>query len=497
MHDFNPRPACDGYQRRIRIPFLKLASARGSDRIVTGADLVSGGKLMIISRSLLPMAVAAAVFCAGSPSPAQSYKLTTLAVFNGANGFGNDSAIVADANGNIFGTTQFGGAYNRGTVFELDAASHTLTTIATFDGLQGKEPWAGLYLDGDGNLYGTTLFGGNSNNGTIYRVAVGTHTFSTLASFDGANGSYPLGGLSADSDGNLYGAAGGGGDLTLNAGRGFGTVYELPLGANVITKLATFNGSNGSFPYSRLIADANGNLYGTTSQGGFDDWGTVFELEASTHTITPLASVATANGRRPFAGLTADAEGNLFGTTAGGGSLAGDVFKVSAVTHDFGELATFDLTTGQYPYLGPLIIDADGNLFGTTQQGGANRNGTVFRIDAVTRQITTLIAFDNTHGAYPYAGLIADTHGNFYGTTFYGGDLTLNGGLGYGTIFELSPVPEPSTIALSLLAVVVLSIFCQAKNSVVTNGNRCRGSGKQHMWAAYLFSAIRRKAIGF
>jgi uncharacterized repeat protein (TIGR03803 family) len=322
------------------------------------------------------------------------------------------------------------------------SAQYTLHTLATFDTANGASPTAGLIADPGGNLYGTTQSGGTTGNGTVFELAAGTHALSTLVSFDGANGTTPfLGRLLADASGNLFGTAAYGGANNQ------GTVFALAAGTHALTTLTTFDYTNGGGPSAGLIADGGGNLYSTTQVGGTNGKGTVFEVAAGSHALTTLATFNGTNGAFPYAGLIADASGNLFGTTnSGGTNNQGTVYELTAGTHALSTLATFNGTNGAFPIAG-LIADASGNLYGTTDQGGANSAGTVFEIAAGTHALITLASLDTTNGANPWAGLFADASGNLYGTTAEGGAND------QGTVFELVAVPEPSGIALALSGV--------------------------------------------
>ncbi len=256
---------------------------------------------------------------------AADYSLTTLASFNGANGAGPWASLVRDPRGNLFGTTQSGGANGDGTVFELAAGSGTITTLASFNGANGAGPSAGVVRDPQGNLFGTTGFGGAKNDGTVFELAAGSGTITTLASFNGANGAFPQAGLVRDPQGNLFGTTAVGGASNQ------GTVFELAAGSGTITTLASFNIANGAYPTGGLVRDPRGNLFGTTESGGANGLGTVFELAAGSGTITTLATFDGANGAAPLAGLVRDPQGNLFGTTFGGGGASnqGTVFELS------------------------------------------------------------------------------------------------------------------------------------------------------------------------
>jgi uncharacterized repeat protein (TIGR03803 family) len=302
--------------------------------------------------------------------------------------------LIADASGNLYGTTSQGGANGQGTVFRVAAGSYALTTLAWFAAHPAASFRGGLVADASGNLYGTTIVGGPNDVGIVYELLAGTNTLATLATFSGNNGSGPMpwGSLIIDTSGNVYGTTGSGGAY------GYGTVFKVAAGTRALTTLASFNGSDGSYPWAGLIADTSGNLYGTTTRGGTYGYGTVFKVAAGTHTLTALASFNGSNGSDPTCSL---------------------------------------------------IADAAGNLYGTTELGGANDYGTVFKVDAVTHAVTTLVSFDGTNGKWPVANLIADANGNLYGTTVGGGIK------GLGTLFELSDtgfvVPEPATLSLLAL----------------------------------------------
>jgi len=300
--------------------------------------------------------------------------ITTLASFDGSNGRYPLAGLIAGVNGNLYGTTREGGASDLGTVFKLDPATGTLTTLASFDGANGKRPYAGLIADPDGNLFGTTHQGGANNYGTVFKLDPATGALATLASFDGANSSNPLADLMFDAAGNLYGTTQYGGTSDL------GTVFKLDPATGVLVTLVSFDGSNGRNPGAGLIADAAGKLYGTTHQGGESGYGTVFQLDPATGVLVTLVSFDGTKGSYPTAGLIADAAGNLYGTTYRVGmSGSGTVFQVNPITGILTTLASFNGANGRYPDAG-LIADAAGNLYGTTYQGGTNNRGTVFKL---------------------------------------------------------------------------------------------------------------------
>jgi uncharacterized repeat protein (TIGR03803 family) len=217
-----------------------------------------------------------------------------------------------------------------------------------------------------------------------------------------------------------------------------------------LTTLVNFNGPDGANPDAGLITDANGNLFGTTANGGAAGGGTVFEIAktAGGYASTPTTLVSlnpVTDGQNPVAGLIADTNGNLFGTTVGlvYDGLHGTAFEIAKTGGGASTLVSFTGTDGALPFAG-LIADANGNLFGTTNGGGANNSGTVFEIfktaGGYASTPTTLVSFNGTDGAGPYAGLIADANGNLFGTTGYGGASGFSppDQYGYGTVFEIT-----------------------------------------------------------
>ncbi|MGB8886031.1 MAG: choice-of-anchor tandem repeat GloVer-containing protein [Candidatus Korobacteraceae bacterium] len=377
---------------------------------------------------------------------------------NGTDGVNPYAGLIIDATGNLYGTTAGGGIHSLGMVFKLsprEGGGWTETVLHSFGhGTDGAGPYANLVMDAAGNLYGTTQLGGIHGTGTVFELSPeqgGGWTELVLHSFNdnGSDGSYPLAGLIMDAAGNLYGMTQQGG-IHSCGGKNCGTVFELSPrqgGGWTETVLHSFNnnGSDGANPQAGLTMDAAGNLYGTTYRGGIHSSGAVFELsprEGGGWTETVLHSFGNGtDGATPDSGLIVDAAGNLYGTTYFGGIHSdGTVFELSpregggwteTVLHSFG-----NGTDGMNPYAG-LTIDATGNLYGTTVAGGLHSYGTAFELSP--RQgggwtETVLHSFGNgTDGINPYASLLLDANGNLYGTTIVGGIHT------YGTAFEITP----------------------------------------------------------
>jgi uncharacterized repeat protein (TIGR03803 family) len=398
------------------------------------------------------LAFAILLMSAVSTAPsAQAQNEVVLYSFTGASGSNVVAGLIRDANGNLYGTADNGGdgGCNCGTVFKLDTmGNETVLYSFTDTNGDGANPIAGLVMDANGNLYGTTTNGGANELGIVFKVDTSGHetvlyTFGMTAQ-DGAN---PRSSLIMDGNGNLYGT-------TYNGGaNGLGTVFKLDTSGN-LTVLYSFQGSagDGSNPQAGLIMDTNGNFYGTTSGGGSGNGGTVFKLDTTgTETVLHIFTGGTGDGdgESPVAGLIMDANGNLYGTTQnGGGHLGmGIIFRVDSMGNET-ILYAFTGTNGDgaTPQSG-LVQDAAGNLYGTTLCGGSftgNANclggssgyGTVFELSA-TGQETVLYSFGPSPDAeFPVAGLVRDAGGNLYGTTAAGGTS------GAGAVFEL-PIVFP------------------------------------------------------
>jgi uncharacterized repeat protein (TIGR03803 family) len=332
--------------------------------------------------------------------PAQT--LQSLFSFNGTNG-AYPNALTLGSDGNFYGTANGGGFTNStyaggmGTVFKV-TINGTLTTLVSFNGTNGAEPNV-LTLGSDGNFYGTTYEGGtNGGYGTVFMVTT-NGTLTTLVSFSyyNTNGAYPETALTLGNDGNFYGTTAGGNSSV------YGTVFQVTTNGT-LTTLVYFNNTNGAYPYALTLGN-DGNFYGTTEEGGSSNYGTVFMVTTNGVLTTLVSFDYYTNGALPDAALT----------------------------------------------LGP-----DGNFYGTTEIGGSSSFGTVFMV-TTNGTLTTLVYFNNTNGAYPYA-LTLGSDGNFYGTTVGGGNISRNNGYGCGTVFRL----------LLLLPVIIVQPQSQTNNAGAT-----------------------------
>ncbi len=364
--------------------------------------------------------------------------LSTLASFEGTNGANPAAGLVLAADGNFYGTTRIGGAFNLGTVFQI-TPSGVLTSLGSFAATNGAYPKAALAQTTNGGvlLYGTTSSGGASNRGTVFRITP-TGVMTTLVAFAGPNGDSPQSGLILASDGRFRGTTYYGGTNDWPAG--YGTVFQLTTNGQITTEVS-FDNDNGAGPYASVIQGAEGHFYGTTQVGGTSGLGTVFQLTA-TGGITPLVSFNSTNGAFPLARLIAVGGGTFYGTTySGGGSNLGTVFRVTT-NGNLTTLVSFTGMNGARPF-GGLVLAGDGHLYGSTAQGGAAGLGTVYQM-TTNGALTSLVSFAGLNGDFPYGELVLDGGGNLYGTTANGGAT------GGGTVFRLSSAPPAPPVFQSI-----------------------------------------------
>jgi len=458
------------------------------------------------------------VLCAATAMALPAQTLTTLHSFDGTDG-ASAYALVQATNGDGYGTTQFGGtnancpqSYGCGTIFKI-TPSGKLTTLYNFCSQQvgslctdGQGPSAGLVLAVDGNLYGTTEGGGANGGGagTVFKITASgklTTLYSFCAETGCMDGEYPYAGLIQATNGNFYGTTMAGGANPGYLGGGGGTVFKItPSGK--LTTLYSFcaqtNCTDGFFP-TGLVQATDGNFYGTTEYGGANgDYGTVFKITPSGKLMTLYNfcfEIGCPDGASPLAGLIQGVDGDFYGTTSTGGhncsyfegTPCGTVFKITPT----GTLTTLynfcfqgGCRDGAKPFA--LVQATDGNFYGTTEDGGIDGGegacygcGTVFKI-TLNGTLTTLYSFcaqaGCTDGEYPQAGLVQATNGDFYGTTYQGGTFTCPLiGSGCGTVFSLSvglgpfvrTLPTSSKVGA---AVKVLGTNLTGATSVTFNG---------------------------
>ncbi|HLV80721.1 MAG TPA: choice-of-anchor tandem repeat GloVer-containing protein, partial [Chthonomonadaceae bacterium] len=406
----------------------------------------------------------------------------TLHNFSGSpDGSSPEGGLLLGSDGRLYGTTLYGGAYAAGSVFRIATNGTAFTTLHSFQGTDGSNPYAGLCQASSGTLCGTCFSGGANSVGSIYALGPDGSGFTVLHSFNGgSDGANPDSGLILGSDGLLHGATYYG---PLN-GRSLGTLFALtPTGSSFSTLFAFDAGfSDGTQAgYGSLALGRDGCYYGTTETGGDYNSGTLYKIAPSGQlTILHHFGSSLRDGTTPVNGIAFGARGVLYGTTLTGGLYNGGTvyaytLSTGALTnlYSFGGPSGMDLVGGAlygaaldggqnnlgviykidltaratewafqvlYSFSGPdgadpestLLLGPEKCLYGATNAGGAYGYGTVFKLTPGTGALTVLHSFDSTDGAYPIAGIIAGRDGLLYGVTQFGGPS------GLGTVFAVS-----------------------------------------------------------
>ncbi|HUA14889.1 MAG TPA: choice-of-anchor tandem repeat GloVer-containing protein [Verrucomicrobiae bacterium] len=397
------------------------------------------------ARTILTIVVLTIIMALASPANAQ---YSVLYSFTGKADGGNPWApLIQNSQGDLLGTASTGG--NKGSgygVFFKLKSNGTETILHTFGLTDGQRPIGQVVRDAAGTFYGVTYLGGTYFSGTIYKMD-GAGNLTTLFNLHNYIGKFPVGGITIDSNGNLYGTTPAGGGNEQNSPGG--DVFELS-NAGVFTVLHTFTESttDGFGAYSNLVRDSLGNLYGTAYLGGnyhcAGGCGVVFRVSAGgVEKVLKRFTGKPNDGDSPVGGLIRDHAGNFYGTTRFGGTAdLGTVFKMDSTGKETVLYSFQGGSDGASPEYSNLVMDAAGNLYGTTAEGGGgdctalgySGCGTVFKLD--TSGVETVLhsfAGEPTDGAIPYAGLTLGSDGNLYGTTYNGG--TANA----GTVFKIVP----------------------------------------------------------
>lgn len=372
---------------------------------------------------------------------AQAQTFSSIASFDQTNGAHPNGSLAQGPDGNLYGAASDVGINpTYGRVFQV-TASGTLTRVFDFSASGGTLPGAGLSLGTNGNFFGTTYWGGNgtaclSGCGTIFEVTP-TGTLTTLHEFERGDGFNPDASLILAPNGNFYGSTIYGGSGGTDCFQGCGVIFEITPGGT-FSVVHDFQGADGRYPEAAMVLGSDGNLYGTTFNGGSNNYGTVFEFNPVTSTLTTLHSFLKHDGAWPL-GMVLASDGNFYGITSGGPGDFGTVFKMTT-ENVLTSLHVFDGTDGENP-VGGLVEATDGNFFGATSFGGGSACfsgtgcGTVFEITAAGA-FTTVHDFDGTDGILPDGGLTQGTDGNLYGTT--AGQGAPDCGTECGTVYKLT-----------------------------------------------------------
>jgi uncharacterized repeat protein (TIGR03803 family) len=393
---------------RFRIALLGSALALAALTPAVGASRIDSKRFLAIYGNRPP------VSRPGVVAPAQGgHTYTVLHDFAGGPGDGANSGagVTLDDLGNIYGTTNYGGANGDGTIFKL-APDGTLTVLHSFSGADGSTPDGALTLTGNGTLYGTTESGGASGNGVLFRLT-SQGKFKVLHDFKDDDGSFLRGHLTRDKLGNFYGTALFGG---IN---GDGTVFEYTADGQ-FSVLHAFNGSDGEFPEHGVVRDTAGNLYGVTAFGGTDDDGTVFKI-AGDGTFSTLHTFTGDDGSFPYGGLAIDKAGNLYGSTEDGGANGyGAVIEYDAVENTWTVRYSFTGGADGASPAGDMQL-VGGKLYSTANVGGDPicQCGEIYMVTSTGKKVA-LHLFNGDDGSAYSAG-VTMINKLFYGTAQYGG----------------------------------------------------------------------------
>jgi len=393
--------------------------------------------------------------CLASRASAQLNERVLHSFSGGADGQQPYAALVQGSDGALYGTTFQGGSKNAGLIFRVKPDGSSDAPILSFN-FNNENPGgdanpSGLVQGSDGAFYGTTGFGGSSQQGSVFKVYPDGSGYSLLHSFGSASsGPYgPGAALVQGRDGLLYGTTVSGGSA------GHGTLFKVSTNGTVFVLVHDFGiGTDGQIPQSPLLQGVDGAMYGTTAaggasaQGGASGFGTVFKLnpDGTGETVLHSFMPSGGDGQDPYtAGLVQGTDGALYGVTQQGGSTAdgggsglGAIFKLNTDGSGFSILHNFSggASDGAYPN-SALVQGTDGALYGATQYGGSNNVGVVFRINTNGMGYVVLYQFGSNpgDGQYPGASLVQASDGGLFGTTQFGGDNN------FGTIFRLAPAP--------------------------------------------------------
>ena len=406
----------------------------------------SGTSIFNINLRAGPLALIAVVVFATAILAIPSAQAQTFTVLHSFSDKGDGGLPYAGVNlivGNLYGTTSEGGRYGYGTVYELKhrGSSWTLSTLYNFTGgSDGANPYGRVTAGPGGILYGTTAGGGNGY-GTVFTLrlpATACHTAicpwieTVLYRFQGgSDGAYPAyaDDLVFDEAGNLYGTTAG------DTSGDDGTVFELSPSNGGWTETILHRFINGEQPYAGVIFDAAGNLYGTTPDGGIG-YGTVYELTPSAsgwtyHTIYQFQGPSS-----PIGGVAFDTSGNLYGLTISSGA-GGYAYELQPSNGGWTFTNIYNNFASNFGGFDTPTLDAAGNVYGTVFTEGPSNYGLVFKLTPSgggwTETNLTLFGAGNNDGVFPYSSVVLDANGNVYGTTLQGGSGS------DGTVWEITP----------------------------------------------------------
>jgi uncharacterized repeat protein (TIGR03803 family) len=364
--------------------------------------------------------------------------------FNWINGDCPQGPLMQAKNGDLYGTTLYGGTAGQGVIFSFNPVTGADSVVFNFDGINGGQPYYGKLVEYNGLLYGMTLYGGTNNDGVLFSVDPKTYAYNILVNFDSLNGKGPYGGLYLAKDSMMYG-------MVTNGGTNDnGLLFRFNPKTNQDTILYYFNNASGTQPFGTLMQATNGLLYGTTFSAGSAGYGTMFCYDPVKFRDSVLINFNVTNGAEPNGdnGLFQASNGILYGTTFAGGNVTypyGVMYSYNPTNGNDSVLINFTQgyaggLVGSEPFAGVVQDPKTGELFGVTQYGGSYFfGGTIWRYNLLGKNGASLLSLGGSSSNNGYI-TEANTNGMIYGMTSYGGNI------GAGTLFQLNPNTNATTI---------------------------------------------------
>ena len=397
------------------------------------------GSRSVAGKCLLASAFLLAVLAfTNSQAQAQIFK-AVYSFTGGADGGNPFNGLTIDSAGNFYGSAYDGGSYGAGAVFKVTPTGQEKAVYSFTGGTDGANPLARLIMDSAGNFYGTTYGGGAYGTGTVFELTKSGKEKVLYSFAGGSDGANPEASLATDAAGNFYGTTYAGGAY------GAGTVFELTKGGTETVLHSFGSGTDGAYPVAEVTVGPNGQLFGTTSEGGAYGWGTVFQMMTKSGAVWKETVVHDfafgSDGATPDAGLVLGRGGVLYGATYSGGDGAGGggtIFEVAPSGGSWTFTAIYGLSGwSNSGTLRDVLLDPAGNIYATTHCDGSDGLGTVYKLtrsSGGTWTYTELYDFTGgSDGYYSFSNLVVDKYGNLYGTVAYGGIG------GAGVVFKVAP----------------------------------------------------------
>ncbi|MBC7694663.1 MAG: T9SS type A sorting domain-containing protein [Burkholderiales bacterium] len=364
--------------------------------------------------------------------------------FNVANGSHSFGSLLEAPDGMFYGLNNYGGANNMGVIYQYNPVTNSYTIKIDFAGsTNGSSPRGNLVLATNGNLYGMTASGGTSNDGTLFQYNYSTNALVKKIDFTTLTGSSPFGSLVQSSNGKMYGVTFYGGTF------GVGAIIEFNIATGVCIKKQNFGGlTNGTAPSTTLLHASDGNFYGIANAGGTNIGGVLYKYDPILHTYSNMHNFIISSGDGPRGSLMQASDGNLYGTTTYGGvNDHGTLFQYNIATGTYTKKFDFNGLNGSRPYDCKLLQATNGKLYGMTHEGSIQNAGVIFQYDISTNSYTKLYEFDLPTGGLPQGSLIEASDGNLYGMTEIGGI----GGASGGILFQFNPTTNVYSVKFNFL----------------------------------------------